>query len=235
MPRSLRSSLGLTTAAAFAAFSLFAAAPGDAHAQSCGMGEVDWYQTERANVATAETLLHEGETQRAAALLQKTWPRLREAVPVNGSLSVILDGVRLMALAAVRSDGDVPSTLGWSSRTPEERASNVAWGIKRLRMLATVNQTDVLVQANLGEALARSHSTRDEARTILEWLASGDRLYTSEAFAALALVRSTAGDAVGADAAGMECARRAQDFAIECAAIGGRVPPSETPAVTAAR
>lgn len=196
------------------------ASTGDAHAQSCGMGEVDWYATERANVARAEELLRHGEPEQAAWLLQRTWPRLREAVPVASSLPVIADGVRVMALAAVRANGRVRSELGWSSWTPGERAQNVAWGVRRLRMLAAAEPYSTEVKAGLGEALSRSPATREEARALLESLDASHGISSPEAYAALSSLRREAGDGAGADLAIAECQHQAIDVDVQCAAAG---------------
>ncbi len=197
----------------------------------CGMGDVDWYATERTNVARAEELLRQGEPQKAAWLLQQTWPRMREAVPVVGSNPVIADGVRVMALAAVRSDGDLRSDLGWSSWSPAEREANVRWGIARLRMLAASLPDSAEVKTDLGEALARAPGTRDEARTILEALDGARDIASAEGYAALAMLRVEEGDVAGADVAALACERLAGADVSRCSTAGGRV----TPVVTAAR
>ncbi len=221
--------LSLTVLASMTAAALALAT--DAQAQSCGMGEVDWYATERANVARADDLLQQGEPRKAAWLLQRTWPRIREAVPVATSVPVIAAGVRLMALAAVRADGDIRSELGWSSWTPAERSRNVAWGVSRLRMLAAADPSSVTVKTDLGEALSRSPATREEARALLESLDRAGAIASAEGYAALALVRVEAGDRTGAELASVECERRAANVVVQCAAMGGRV----TPVVTATR
>jgi len=205
------------------------AVAGDARAQSCGMGDVDWYSQERMNVATADDMLERGETQKAAWLLQRTWPRLHEAVPVASSLPQIAEGVRLMALAAVRSDGNVRSGLGWSSWTPLERSLNVTWGVQRLRMLVKADPSSTIARTDLGEALSRSPGTREEARTILEALDASNAIATPEGFAALASIRSAAGDTSGAGFASAECQRRASNAVVQCAAA------SAQPQLTAAR
>jgi hypothetical protein len=217
MPRTLFAA-ALTACLAAATFSH------DARAQSCGMGEVDFYPTEHTNVAQAEDLLSRGETKDAAWLLQKTWPRLREAIPVAQSVPVIAEGVRVMALAAVRSDGDIKTGLGWSSATAADRASNVAWGVSRLRMLAKAMPSDS-AKADLGEALARSPKTRGEGLAILEGLASAGSLYTPDAYAALALARSMEADEAGARVAAAQCEIKGGTTE-QCTALGGRVIPA---------
>lgn len=220
--------LAAATLALLAATVTFA---GDARAQSCGMGDIDWYATERANVARAGELLQHGDPRAAAWILQRTWPRLREAVPVPSSLEVIAEGVRLMALASVRADGHVRLGLGWSSWTPFERALNVAWGVRRLRMLAANEPSSDVAKTDLGEALSRSPDTRGEARAILESLDASRAIASPEGYAALALVRNEIGDVAGAARASAECAHDATDIAAQCGSMVVHVAPT----VTAAR
>lgn len=225
------SSSKLPAAITLALLTTAAAVAGDARAQSCGMGEVDWYANERANVARADEMLQRGEPRRAAWLLQRTWPRLHEAVPVASSLPHIAEGVRLMALAAVRSNGDVQSSLGWSSWTPLERSLNVAWGVQRLRMLVAADPSSGVAKTDLGEALSRSPRTRDEARRILEALDASNAIASPEGYAALASLRIAGNDAAGAGLAAVECQRHASNVAVQCAAAVASV----TPALTATR
>jgi hypothetical protein len=205
----------LSAALSLAVLAAGVAVSGDAHAQACGMGDIDWYGVERDTVSRASDMLERGDTQKAASLMQHMWPRMHEAVPVESSLSVIADGVRVMALASVRSGGKVPSELGWSSWTPLERSQNVAWSVQRLRMLAATRSWSSLAKADLGEALARSASTEDEARTILEALDSSKNMASPEGYAALAFVRDQAGDTTGAELASEEC--NEHGTAVQCA------------------
>jgi hypothetical protein len=198
------------------------AVTGHARAESCGMGDIDWYATERARVSRAEELLRQGEPREAARVLQRMWPKLRDAVPVLGSVPEIADGVRLMALAAVRAHGDVPSENGWSSWTPRERADNVSWGIRRLRMLAAAAPGSSVIKTDLGEALAGSVETEEEATDVLEALDDTDEMATPEGYAALAGLRSRKGDGLGAMAAAAHCRLNASNEEIQCSSANSR-------------
>src|ERR1700691_2296891 len=85
----------LSAALSLAVLAAGVAVSGDAHAQACGMGDIDWYGVERDTVSRASDMLERGDTQKAASLMQHMWPRMHEAVPVESSLSVIADGVRV--------------------------------------------------------------------------------------------------------------------------------------------
>jgi len=221
----------LSLASSLAALVATTALAGDARAQSCGMGDIDWYGVERINVSRADELLQQGEAKKAASIVQHMWPQMHDAVPRESSLPVIADGVRLMALAAVRSGGDIRSELGWSSWTPAERAANVAWGVRRLRMLVAASPYSVLAKTDLGEALSRNASTREEGRAILEDLDASNVIVTPEGFASLASLRALTADTRGAEIANAECLRRAVNASVQCAPTFAE----ETPALTAAR
>jgi hypothetical protein len=220
----------LPTALSVAFVASIACVSADAHAQACGMGDIDFYGTERTAVSRADDLLQQGEPEKAARVLQQMWPELHDAVPVASSVPVIAEGVRMMALALVRSDGKVPPEQGWSSWTPAERASNVAWGVKRLRMLVAAEPSNDFARANLGEALSRSPTTRDEARALLESLDRMDRMYAPEGYASLALLRSFAGDVNGANLATIECQRRASNAVVQCASAPSLIELAQTAA-----
>jgi hypothetical protein len=178
----------------------------EARASECGMGDdIDWYAGERAKVSTADSLLESGQAREAAWMVQTTWPRMREARPVTGSLPHIAEAVRVMALACVRTEGNVRGGLGWSGATAEERAANVRWGVSRLRMLAEANPESAPAKADLGEGLALSPKTEDEARAILEGLDAAHNITSVEAFSALARLRFASGDKDGAALALAEC------------------------------
>jgi hypothetical protein len=189
----------------------------DARAQSCGGGYIDWYANERANVAQAEQMMSEGHAHEAAWLIQRTWPYMHDAVPVASSMPQIAEGVRIMALAAVRTDGNIETGLGWASRTPLERSLNVRWGVSRLRMLVSANADSDAAKTDLGEVLARAPETRGEARQILEGLASRNAVGTAEGWAALARLRQDAGDTNGAAVASRTCEAQAAHADVQCA------------------
>jgi hypothetical protein len=188
----------------------------DARAWGCGSGEMDMYENERINVANAEALLSEGKPLEAAWLIQRTWPYMSQAVPVSSSLPHIAEGVRVMAQAAVRSDGAVRTGFGFASRTPTERWVTVEWGVTRLRMLTAAYPTSDEAKTNLGEALARFPARQAEAKQILEALASRNAIRSPEGYAALAHVRQEAGAVSDAKLAAAECTRVAQNAERQC-------------------
>jgi predicted Zn-dependent protease len=181
--------------------------PRTAYASECGMGDVDWFSGERVLVSQADELLDAGQPKEAAKVIQSLWPRMHEARPVTGSLPHIAEGVRVMALASVRSSGDVPSASGWASDTAAERAANVRWGISRLRMLASASPDNRSAKVDLGEALSRVPGSEAEALALLEGVQAEHAITSAEGFAALARLRAAQGDVDGAADANAECFR----------------------------
>jgi len=165
------------------AFGMLGPAVPEAHADECGMGpDIDWYSAERAKVAQADVLLDTGHEREAGWVVQTLWPRLREARPVESSLPHIAEGVRVMALAAVRTNGNVRRGPGWTSATPDERAANVRWGVERLRMLVAAHPESPLARTDLAEAIARSPASQTEASALLEALEAAHSIATPEGF-----------------------------------------------------
>jgi hypothetical protein len=210
------------------AVSAIGVTPRQARAGECGMGaDIDWYAGERAKVSTADALLDAGQARDAAWIVQSTWSRMREARPVTGSMTHIAEAVRVMALACIRTDGNIRSGMGWSSATAEERAANVRWGISRLEMLSMASPDNTSAKVDLGEGLARSQESEEHALELLEALDAAHDITTVEAFSALARLRFADGDKDGATAALAECESVTLAFD-RCTLSDPTVAPAET-------
>lgn len=85
------------------------------------------------------------------------------------------------------------------------RAANLAWSIETLRKLNVARPNDPALQAELGEALARTPSGQDEAFQIPGGLAASDLMGSAHGYAALARLRSAKGDAAGSADASERC------------------------------
>jgi hypothetical protein len=207
MPAVMEATMKTTKALMIAtlAVSAIGMTPGISRASECGMGDVDWYSGERARVSRADSLLDDGQPREAAAVIESTWPRMREARPVAESLTHIADAVRIMALACVRSDGDVGEGNGWTSKTEADRASNVRWGISRIRMLSAAHPGNPSLKVDLGEALSRSPATESEAKNLLEAALADHDITSAQAYSALAELRRDEGDVEGAIDVVTEC------------------------------
>lgn len=198
-------------AAAVLAFSTLAAVAvtglsGDA--QACGMSyrldPTPQRPTPVQEIARAEKALEGGQTLAASQAVLGTFPRIRNANAGQSPLET--RAIRVFALALVRSDGasdekklGIPTAGEWTAKT------NLAWAAQALREIDEKRPNDPSVQADLGEALAKTSTGEGEALELLGKLAQKDLMGSPHAYAALAKLRSAAGDASGAEAAIKRC------------------------------
>src|SRR5262249_20599719 len=138
-------------------------------------------------VASAEEALGAGKLAKAAAVTAQAFPGLK-SIKV-GTLPLADRALRILALAAVRSDGAVAAGGLWAS-TPAERAASVRWAIGTLRDLNAQRVNNPSYQTDLGEALSHVPAHHDEALALLSGLADKDLLTTAEGYAALARLRA---------------------------------------------
>ena len=107
-----------------------------------------------------------------------------------GTNPISTRALRVLAVATVRS----------STKTED-----LDWAVKTLRAINDVRKNDPAVQADLGEALAKTANGKVEALTILSKLADKDLMGSPHAYAALASLKQEKGDAAGASAAMTRC------------------------------
>lgn len=155
-------------------------------------------------IAKAEKALESGQNVDAAKTVLATYPRIR--VATAGSNPLETRALRVFALSLVRSDGTadekkahMPATGEWLPK------SNIAWAVQALKEIDTARPNDPTVQADLGEALAKTPEGQKEAMTKLAALAEKDLMGSPHAYAALAKMKETAGDTSGAQAAIKRC------------------------------
>jgi hypothetical protein len=151
----------------------------------------------------ADEMLNDGKPSEAAALAQKTIKNLAEGYPLPSDKSksalLVNRGLRILALASVRLDGE----FGPFSKDKAERASNVKWSTRVLKILHEIKAGDAGSKTDYAEALAKTNAS--EAKMLLEDLAQRDLMTTPYGYAALAALRAAAGDAKGRDEAIARC------------------------------
>lgn len=162
-------------------------------------------------VAQAEKALSNGNRLAAAASVIRMMPHIKALKSKPGSL--VGRAERVLAVALSRSQGALPvqsevpeEVLGaWRGAKEGEATANLAWSVDVLRRQSTSKADDVALKTDLAEALARVPEHRAEARTILEELAKRDLIASPEGYAALASLRSQAGDQDGQKLALKRC------------------------------
>src|SRR5690349_18200265 len=153
-----------------------------ASALACGG---DWYPEVQIDprirgVADAEQSLAKGNYIAAAGSVVRMIPHIERLDPKSDPL--VARAKRVLAVAIARQGGrlalerEVPAeVLGhWLGKTRLDQGKNLAWSVDALRHELTLQKDDPGLMTELGEALAKLDSGRDEARTILESLAARD-------------------------------------------------------------
>ena len=113
-------------------------------------------------VASASAALDGDDPSEAVRRVLRAFPRLRTAtLDADGVRS---RAMRVMAMATTRLDGAVSAGRDWQATTAEQREASYVWAIRVLRGLAMRRATDPATLTDLGEALSKRASTRDEAR-----------------------------------------------------------------------
>lgn len=197
---------------------LFGAAAAPASACENGVElEVD-YNTPR--IARAERALNEEQFTLAAVGVLQVFPGIKNTKVTSSPLAG--RAARIMALAAVRTEGALTAGKHFRGGTPEGKAANLTWAIDTLRALNTLHKKKPALETDMGEALSLSSASehKEEALALLGRLASKDLITSAYGFAALARLREEAGDKAGGLAAAKRCEAIAKKPGI-CKARGG--------------
>ncbi|HEY5373595.1 MAG TPA: hypothetical protein VIK01_07895 [Polyangiaceae bacterium] len=162
-------------------------------------------------VLEAEKSIAKGNYVAAAGSVVRMMPHLKTLDAKTDPL--VARAERVLAVAIERSSGklaleqEVPSEyLGhWLGKSQADHDKNMAWSVSTLRQQLTIKKDDPGVQTELGEALSKVDGGADEARTLLESLASRDLVATPEGYKALAQLRLQKGDEAGEQLAMKRC------------------------------
>lgn len=215
------------------ALSLSILAPSTASA--CGMSvrlepmrPVDAKPNPVLEVAAAEKALDQNQPLVAARKIVGSFPAVRAEVAGKDPLRT--RALRVLALAAVRADGNLPlgGTQTWT------RSANLEWAVQSLREIDQTRPNDPALQADLGEALERMPHTKPEAFKVLDGLAQKDLMGSPTAYAALSRLRAEKGDTNGATLAMKRCEGMAQSPAV-CAARDAKTAAVVAPPTPAVR
>jgi hypothetical protein len=168
-------------------------------------------------VSAAEQQLEDEHPVEAAALVAQAFPQIRRSGV--GASPLQTHALRLVALATVRSLGSLRGVSGFSASSPAERTRNLAWAAATLRAISASRPGDPVANADLGEALAASPTTEEEAFGLLDDLSRRDLIGSAHAYAALArLISQKTGDAVRVHAAVARCEVMSKAPAVVCRA-----------------
>ena len=184
-----------------------------ASAFACGG---DWYPEVQIDprihgVAQAEKALTSGDYVAAAGFVLRMMPHIKTLDPKRDEF--VARAERVLAVSIARSAGklglerEVPSKFvgHFQGRTRAEQDKSLNWSISALHRESTIKKDDPAVLTDLAEALSKTESGRDEARTLLESLAGRDLVATPQGYKALAELRRERGDAAGQRVALKRC------------------------------
>ena len=177
-------------------------------------------------VSEAERSMAKGDYVAAAGAVVRMMPHIKTLDAKSDPL--VARAERVLAVSIARSNGklgleqEVPSEyLGhWLGKTRADQDKSLAWSVGTLRSELSAKQDDPSLQTDLGEALSKLDSSKDEARTILESLAARDLVASPQGYKALAELRLQKGDEAGQQLAMKRC---------ESMAVGSKVCESGAP------
>jgi hypothetical protein len=176
----------------------------------------DWYPEVQIDprirgVAEAEKTLAKGNYVAAAGSVVRMMPHIKTLQASHDPL--VARAERVLAVAIAREGGklalerEVPAqVLGhWLGKSKVDQGKNLTWSVATLRRELTLQKDDPGLLTELGEALAQLDGGQDEARTILESLATRDLVASPQGYKALADLRLKKGDERGQQLAMKRC------------------------------
>ena len=148
-------------------------------AQACGGGWFDAAPIEVDHrpfgIAMAEKQMQNGDYDSAAATVWRVIPHIQN---YDGTVKdpIINRGMRVLALSAARSDGqvDIANQIDRHLKrklriTGDDKAEiSMDWAVSALQSIADSKTDDAIAQAELGEAMAKSSSHEAAGRELLE-------------------------------------------------------------------
>ncbi|MBC8073686.1 MAG: hypothetical protein IAG13_35515, partial [Deltaproteobacteria bacterium] len=137
------------------------------------------------DVIAAEKALAGGDHAKAARLAKGAVPGLSELPPV-GAAELATRAQRTLALATVRSGGNIEVAPGIGGDDAYAKQVALAWAELTLTYQSAMKSDDVMVRSQLAEALAADDYQSDRAREMLRDLSARDLMPTARAYAVLA-------------------------------------------------
>ena len=172
-------------------------------------------------VAAADQRLEEEHLAEAGTEVVTAFPAIRRTAV--GASPLETRALRILSLAVVRGEGTLRGVPGFSGAHEAERSANLEWAVGKLRAIDAARPNDPVTQADLAEALAAGTQHADESLAILADLAGRDLVGSAHAYAALARLRASKGDAGASRVALGRCELMTRSPAVVCRAPDGRL------------
>lgn len=180
-------------------------------ADACGNGVERVVDLTNQSIRQAETLLAEGQFQKAANEVLETFPQALRVDHRDRKQNLFERGQRVLAVAVVRSQGALKLGKTLPGKTAAERETSLAWATAVLRLHQAQGLGGLALTAELAEGLALRPAETSDAHALLKKLADDDLMPTPRAWAILGSLEKARGDAAAADKAIQRCKDIAPD------------------------
>lgn len=164
-------------------------------------------------IAAADQRLEEERLTDAATEVVTAFPRVRTIAVGASPLETRAQGI--LALAVVRAEGSLRGVQGFSGTSEAERSASLTWATDTLRAIDAERRDDPVARADFAEALA-ARKDDDRSLAILADLADRDLVGSAHAYATLARIRASRGDAQAARTALQRCELMTKSPAAVC-------------------
>jgi hypothetical protein len=144
-------------------------------------------------VRNAEQLLAQGDSKKAISAIRDAFGDRAVTAPTDDD-SLHERAQRVLALAVVRSKGELAVGAELGGKTDARRQAAVAWAVLALRLQRPIPDENPLHASDLAEALALQASGRAEAYGLLKDLADRDLMPGAHGWALLAELGRERGD-----------------------------------------
>jgi hypothetical protein len=180
-------------------------------ADACGNSVQRVVDRTNEEVRKAELLLAKSDHAKAVRTIRDEFgDRAIAQHDGRGGRSLHERAQRVMALAIVRTRGELSIGKGLGGKTDAQRRAAIAWAVLTLR-LRLGNDTDPVTTVDLAHALALQATGRDEAHRLLKQVAADDLMPSAESWALLAELSKERGDVDGSKRAVERCKQVASD------------------------
>ena len=191
-------------------------------ASACGGAWMEYIEVDHRiqGIARAQKQFNKGDVDAAAASVIRMMPHVATLKAKKSKL--VERGQRILAVALARNDGALPvekqvpdyARGTWMGKSEKDREHNLEWAVGTLRGVNEIKKDDPAAQTDLAEAMSKVEKYQGEAREMLERLAKKDLIATPEGYAALAKLRSKAGDPAGKKLAMQRCEAMARSASV---------------------
>lgn len=162
-------------------------------------------QQKKRDLRRAEHFLAQGKHSKAVRVLAKRFNKTR-VLPKTVKISPLFDRAqRVLALAAVRSDGAIKLGKGLNGKSEFDKQVNVAWGVSVLQFHVARDPENIVLRTEYAEALSHMPGLETYAYKLLKQLHDDDLMPTARGYALLANLQHDMGEQAEGQASLQRC------------------------------